>query len=86
MLYEVITPKDAEFFERARDMEFKHALVTAFGATCRVQGGPEDDANIERLLARGVWTPVTTFSAHAAGAHWRGSYDSIGEESRFSVV
>ena len=37
-------PKDAEFFERARDMEFKHSLVTAFGATCRVQGGPEDDA------------------------------------------
>ncbi len=43
-------PKDAEFFERARDMEFKHALVAAFGATCRVQGGPDDDANIQALL------------------------------------
>jgi 2-isopropylmalate synthase len=43
-------PKDAEFFERAKDMEFKHSLVAAFGATCRVKGGPEDDANIKALL------------------------------------
>jgi len=51
-------PKDAEFFERAQDMEFKHSLVTAFGATCRVQGGPEDDANIKALLDSK--TPVCT--------------------------
>ena len=51
-------PKDAEFFERAQDMEFKHSLVTAFGATCRVQGGPEDDANISALLDSK--TPVCT--------------------------
>jgi 2-isopropylmalate synthase len=51
-------PKDAEFFERAQDMEFKHSLVTAFGATCRVQGGPEDDANIKALLDSN--TPVCT--------------------------
>ncbi len=43
-------PKDAEFFERARDMEWEHALVAAFGSTCRVKGGPEDDANIKALL------------------------------------
>ena len=51
-------PKDVEFFERAQDMEFKHSLVTAFGATCRVQGGPEDDANIKALLDSN--TPVCT--------------------------
>ena len=51
-------PKDAEFFERAQDMEFKQSLVTAFGATCRVQGGPEDDANIKALLDSN--TPVCT--------------------------
>ena len=51
-------PKDAEFFERAQDMEFKHSLVTAFGSTCRVQGGPEDDANIKALLDSK--TPVCT--------------------------
>jgi 2-isopropylmalate synthase len=43
-------PKDAEFFERARDMEWKTALIAAFGSTCRVQGGPEDDANIAALI------------------------------------
>lgn len=43
-------PKDVEFFERARDMQWKHATVAAFGSTCRVKGGPEDDANIKALL------------------------------------
>lgn len=43
-------PKDAEFFERARDMEWKHALISAFGSTCRVKGGVEDDANLQALI------------------------------------
>src|SRR3990172_4261166 len=51
-------PKDAEFFERARDIPWKNACIAAFGSTCRVNGGPEDDANIRALLdAR---TPVCT--------------------------
>jgi len=51
-------PKDAEFFERARDMEWKNSLIAAFGSTCRVKGGPEDDANIKALLDSK--TPVCT--------------------------
>jgi len=51
-------PKDVEFFERARDMPWKNALITAFGSTCRVKGGPEDDANIKALLDS--LTPVCT--------------------------
>jgi 2-isopropylmalate synthase len=51
-------PKDAEFFERARDLEWKTALIAAFGSTCRVKGGPEDDANIQALLE--AQTPVCT--------------------------
>lgn len=43
-------PKDAEFFEGVRDMELKHAIVTAFGSTCRAKASPEDDANIKALL------------------------------------
>jgi len=43
-------PKDVEFFERARDMDWKTARITAFGSTCRARGGPEDDANIQALL------------------------------------
>ena len=45
-------PKDVEFFERARDVAWSNALVTAFGATCRVGGAPEDDANLRALRRR----------------------------------
>jgi len=47
-------PKDAEFFERARDMPWQHAIIAAFGSTCRVHGAPEDDANIRALLDSGA--------------------------------
>jgi 2-isopropylmalate synthase len=33
-------PKDVEFFERARDMEWTTAKLAAFGSTCRVKGWP----------------------------------------------
>jgi len=51
-------PKDAEFFERARDLDWPTARIAAFGATCRAQGGPDDDANIRALLSAA--TPVCT--------------------------
>lgn len=51
-------PKDVEFFARARDIQWQNALVAAFGSTCRVNGGPEDDANILALLD--AHTPVCT--------------------------
>ena len=51
-------PKDAEFFERAKDLPWQHALITAFGSTCRVGGSPEDDTNITALLD--AQTPVCT--------------------------
>ena len=51
-------PKDAEFFDRAREMPWATAKVAAFGSTCRVGGGPEDDANIRALLDSGA--PVCT--------------------------
>src|SRR5512140_814834 len=51
-------PKDAEFFGRVRELPWKHARVAAFGATCRAGGAPEDDANIQALLASGA--PVCT--------------------------
>jgi len=51
-------PKDVEFFERASDMQWKNALIAAFGSTCRVKGGPEDDGNIKALLDSK--TPVCT--------------------------
>ncbi len=50
--------KDVEFFDRAQDLEWKNALIAAFGSTCRVKGGPEDDANIKALIDS--HTPVCT--------------------------
>lgn len=43
-------PKDVEFFERARDIKWEHAHIATFGSTCRVKGGPEDDASIKAML------------------------------------
>jgi 2-isopropylmalate synthase len=51
-------PKDVEFFERVRDVQWKTALIAAFGSTCRVKSGPEDDINIRALLDSR--TPVCT--------------------------
>jgi 2-isopropylmalate synthase len=60
-------PKDAEFFERARDMEWASAQITAFGATCRAGCGPEDDANIAALLD--AQTAVVTIFGKTWGLH-----------------
>ena len=51
-------PKDVEFFERAKTLDLKHARLAAFGATCRVNGNPADDANVRALLD--AETPVVT--------------------------
>ena len=51
-------PKDVEFFELAKTMSWKNAKIAAFGSTCRVKGGPEDDANIRALID--AETPVCT--------------------------
>jgi 2-isopropylmalate synthase len=51
-------PKDVEFFERARDLEWHTAMIAAFGSTCRAKSSPEDDSNIKALLDS--HTPVCT--------------------------
>ena len=43
-------PKDAEFFRRVRQIPLRHAVVAAFGSTCRVGGAPSTDANLRALL------------------------------------
>jgi 2-isopropylmalate synthase len=51
-------PKDAEFFERAQHLTWKHAKIAAFGSTRRKGITPAEDANIQALLAAN--TPVCT--------------------------
>ena len=60
-------PKDAEFFERARDLPWRSAQIAAFGSTCRINSAAEDDANIRALLdAR---TPVCTVVGKTSKLH-----------------
>jgi 2-isopropylmalate synthase len=47
-------PKDKEFFARARDLKFKHAKLTAFGATRFAKNPVEKDANTLALLEAGT--------------------------------
>lgn len=60
-------PKDEEFFARARDTEWQHAQIAAFGSTCRVGSAPEDDANIKALLDAG--TPICTVVGKTSPFH-----------------
>ncbi len=44
-------PKDMEFFDRARrELNLKHARLTAFGSTCKRDTDPADDPQIQLLL------------------------------------
>jgi 2-isopropylmalate synthase len=49
-------PKDAAYFERVQELDLKQARITAFGSTCRVGTQPEEDANIQAMLAAGTDT------------------------------
>ncbi|MGI9173909.1 MAG: citramalate synthase [Rhodothermales bacterium] len=43
-------PKDKAFFESAREMEWPHAQICAFGSTRRKQFAPDGDPNLGALL------------------------------------
>jgi 2-isopropylmalate synthase len=72
-------PKDAEFFERARGVRWKRALVAAFGATCRVGGRPDDDANIQALVDSGA--PVCTVVGKTWSLHVKDVLRTTPEEN-----
>lgn len=43
-------PKDDDFFVSAKDMDFNHARITAFGSTHRADSVPEEDAFLAKLV------------------------------------
>jgi 2-isopropylmalate synthase len=43
-------PKDRRFFSIAHDLHFKHAVLVAFGNTCRAELAPENDPQITGVL------------------------------------
>ena len=50
--------KDAEFFDRAGELNLRHARLAAFGSTCHPKYRPEGDPNLQALIA--ARTPVVT--------------------------
>ena len=56
--YPLSNPKDEEFFQRAADMDWKHAKIAAFGMTRRKGVGPE--ADIGMCALRDSKAPVIT--------------------------
>ncbi|HSN83830.1 MAG TPA: citramalate synthase [Polyangiales bacterium] len=60
-------PKDVEFFERAKDVEWKRSTLTAFGSTCRAQLRAEDDKQLHTLLL--AQTPVCTIFGKSWDMH-----------------
>jgi UDP-N-acetylmuramate: L-alanyl-gamma-D-glutamyl-meso-diaminopimelate ligase len=61
-----------------------HQLLRTVPGNGRVVANGQDE-NVAKLLARGVWTPVETFSAANASADWFGAYEPGAAESRFEV-
>lgn len=51
-------PKDVEFFESAKSIDFKHAKLAAFGSTRRANTPVEEDLQVKLLLEAD--TPVVT--------------------------
>ncbi len=60
-------PKDAEFFARAGELEWRHAQLAAFGATRLPRRAVSGDANLEALLA--ARTPIVTLVGKAWTLH-----------------
>ncbi|MGC9320276.1 MAG: citramalate synthase [Armatimonadota bacterium] len=60
-------PRDREVFERARDERWQHAKFAAFGSTRRPGIAPEDDSNLQFLVASG--SPVITIFGKSWDLH-----------------
>lgn len=48
------TPKDAEFFIKARQLRLSHAALVAFGSTRRPEKRAEDDPNLRAVIESGA--------------------------------
>ena len=65
-------PKDAAYFQAAKDLKLKHAKIAAFGMTCRTGSMPDNDPNIQALLDSE--TPVVTVVANHPFCMWKKYY------------
>jgi 2-isopropylmalate synthase len=72
-------PKDAEFFDAVRHMDFQSAKITAFGSTRRKNVRPEDDPNLQALLASE--TPAVALVGKSWDLHVRDVLETDLEEN-----
>jgi 2-isopropylmalate synthase len=72
-------PKDAEFFQRARDLELRNARLAAFGSTRHASRRCEDDANLQALVA--AETPVVTLVGKSSVLHVERVLETTREEN-----
>ena len=60
-------PRDVQFFDLARNVEFKQARLVSFGSTCKPGLRPKEDDNIKALLDSG--TPVVAIFGKSWDLH-----------------
>lgn len=60
-------PKDAEFFQRIREVPLRQARIAAFGSTRHAGTTCADDANMHALVAAN--TPVVTLVGKSSTLH-----------------
>ena len=72
-------PKEAEFFQRARDLDLSHAKLVAFGSTRRAGGDTASDPALRAVLA--AETPVATLVGKSSAAQVREVLQTTEEEN-----
>ncbi|MFH1086894.1 MAG: citramalate synthase [Chloroflexota bacterium] len=65
--YAASNPKDAEFFQRMRDIPLEHARLAVFGSTRRAHVHVESDDNVRAMLDTGA--PVAVVVAKSSRMH-----------------
>ena len=81
--YPLSNPKDAEFFERAKDLKLSHATLCAFGMTRRRDAPADADRGLRALLD--AETPAVT----VVGKSWRLHVDEVlrvGEDENRAMI
>jgi 2-isopropylmalate synthase len=72
-------PKDAAFFQRVTHLKLKNARIAAFGSTLKKGVQPEDDSNLQSLLA--AETPVVTLVGKSWDLHVTAVLETTFEEN-----
>ncbi|HEX4166496.1 MAG TPA: citramalate synthase, partial [Bryobacteraceae bacterium] len=76
-------PRDKEFFARAKSVKWKHAKLTAFGATRFARNAVEQDPNVRELLA--AETPVVSIFGKTWDFHVKCAL-GISEEENLELI